>query len=86
VEYRRTTARLLLNPNELLKPYTLYTMVVEGTSADNNGATLAVADEAGNPMTQTHAFTFTTGEGHKMPHTRWWRGRTLPRASGRSRC
>jgi hypothetical protein len=63
VEYRRNFGKAVLNPNELLKAYTLYTVVVEGASGDTNGATLAVADEAGNPMTQTHSFTFTTGEG-----------------------
>ena len=43
-----------------LKPRTLITVVVEGASGDTNGGVIAVRDSAGNPMAQTHTFSFTT--------------------------
>jgi len=60
VKYRSGFGKAVLDPNELLKPSTLYTVVVEGASGDINGDALAVKDLAGNPMTQTYTFTFTT--------------------------
>jgi Bacterial Ig-like domain len=60
VKYRSGWGKAVLDPNELLKPSTLYTVVIEGASGDTNGGALAVRDLAGNPMTQTYTFTFTT--------------------------
>ena len=60
VKYRWTYGKAVLDPNEPLKPSTLYTVVVEGALGDTNGGALAVEDWAGNPMTRTYTFTFTT--------------------------
>src|SRR5215211_8677760 len=61
VKYRSGWGKAVLDPNELLKPRTLYTVVIEGATGDMNGGALAVEDLAGNPMTQTYTFNFTTG-------------------------
>lgn len=61
VKYRAVWGKAVLDPNELLKPRTLYTVVIEGATGDMNGGALAVEDLAGNPMTQTYTFNFTTG-------------------------
>ena len=61
VKYRWTWGKTVIDPIELLKPLTRYTVVVEGASGDTNGDALTVRDWAGNPMAQTYTFTFTTG-------------------------